>query len=205
MKLAEKSSLVLLTWKMSKLLAMTREEKKLSLDYAAKRLGITPDALLKIERCEVESLTSRFLSLMAWFYDIDPDALNIPARKKPEVKTGIETKAVESVEDDSDHFAEEWKPIPQWENLYEASNYGRVKKLAHIDPIGRYRSERIITASVQGNCVSVRLRDGDKIVSVPVARLVAQTFIPGYNGRGHIKRKDGNMKNVRLSNLDIAT
>lgn len=75
-----------------------------------------------------------------------------------------------------EEHAERWEPIPEWEGLYEASNFGRIRSLDHMDCAGRRRRGRILRQSVSGSYYMVTLyRNGVKS-SHTVHGLVLRTF-----------------------------
>ena len=74
---------------------------------------------------------------------------------------------------------EEWKPIKEYEGLYEVSNYGRIKSL--IGQYGKQR-EKILKNNKQKNgYIHITLYKNGKLKTYSIHRLVAETFIP--NGK----------------------
>ena len=74
-------------------------------------------------------------------------------------------------------MAEIWKPIKDYEGLYEISNIGRVKSLPRN---GTIKTEKILTPNMSGRYARIGLRDKIKI-KYSVHRLVAEAFIPNPN------------------------
>ena len=99
-----------------------------------------------------------------------------------------------------------WKDITGYKNLYQVSNYGRIKSLAHINNRGVYRPECIL-----GNRLSDRgyhtalLYNNGKPKSFRVHRLVALEFIPNPNNKPHINHIDGIKSNNCIDNLEWVT
>ena len=57
-------------------------------------------------------------------------------------------------------MAEIWKPIKDYEGLYEISNLGRVKSLPRN---GTIKTEKILTPNMSGRYARIGLRDKIKI------------------------------------------
>lgn len=93
---------------------------------------------------------------------------------------------------------EEWRDIKGYENLYQVSNYGRIKTLKYYDGIKKHQKTKILK-----QCLNL---NGYYIVNLSnknsrVHRIVAKTFLEnnGYNCVNHI---NGNKKNNRVDNLE---
>ena len=97
-----------------------------------------------------------------------------------------------------------WKDIDGYEGLYQVSNLGRIKVLAHT--FKRYSSERILDFSKYDHkYISVNLYDGNKCHIVSLHSLVAQAFIPNPDNLPMINHKDENPSNNRADNLEWCT
>lgn len=107
---------------------------------------------------------------------------------------------------------EEWRSIPGYEMLYEASNEGRIR--SHEGKITRSaRSERRVwkqrimkqktTANRFGrrDCRVTLWKDGEERTWL-VARLIALTFCQGYQEGMTVNHIDGNSMNNHASNLE---
>ena len=101
---------------------------------------------------------------------------------------------------------EEWKDIPEFEGIYQASNLGRVKSLERIDALGRRVKEKILKPLITRNGyyqVGLWKNSNEKWYSVH--RLVWIAFnepIPEGLQVNHINEiKSDN----RLSNLNLMT
>ena len=114
---------------------------------------------------------------------------------------------------DSEGFIqpEEWKPIPEYDGIYEVSSLGRVRSLPrriyHKAGGSHWLDGRIMRQfhSKQGYEYIV-LKKGDKPVRECVHRLVAKAFIPNnVKERNHIDHIDGNKSNNCISNLRWVT
>lgn len=91
-----------------------------------------------------------------------------------------------------------WKPIPGYEGLYEASNFGRIKSLKR-----RGARERILKPNTCGKdylCVLL-YKEGTRKVSY-VHRLVAQSFIPNLENKREVNHINGDKHDNRTKNLE---
>lgn len=106
-------------------------------------------------------------------------------------------------------MVEVWKPIKDWESMYEISNFGRVRSV-----------DRVVNRIVKGKCVPtvyhgkilrtslnrgyeyVRLTDSPFKVSKKVRRLVAEAFIPNPYNLPEINHKDEDKSNNSAWNLE---
>jgi DNA-directed RNA polymerase subunit RPC12/RpoP len=86
-----------------------------------------------------------------------------------------------------------WKPIKGYEDLYEVSNLGRVKRL-DSNIILKYNKDI-------KNKLKVCLCKQGKITYKVVSRIVVESFL-GLSYKHFIKFKDSNSSNVKLNNLD---
>jgi len=92
---------------------------------------------------------------------------------------------------------EQWLPIPNWEDFYEVSNYGRArnrktKKLKPHD-INNYGYCRV-------QCYNGKIRQ-----KFFVHKLVAQLFLDGFSEDLVVNHKDGDKTNNMYSNLEWVT
>jgi NUMOD4 motif/HNH endonuclease/AP2 domain len=104
-----------------------------------------------------------------------------------------------------------WKDIPNYEGLYQVSNFGRVKSLPKLKYLGKityYTKECIINGTLD--------KDGYRIVSIysnksykkiPIHKLVAITFLNYTKSSNYIviDHIDNCKDNNNLSNLQIIT
>lgn len=101
---------------------------------------------------------------------------------------------------------EKWKPIPDYENLYEVSSYGRVKSLEKY----RYNNggkqllkERILRPINNGNgYFMVRLYKNKTNKYYLIHRLVAEAFIPNPDNLPMINHRDEDKTNNVADNLE---
>jgi len=103
-----------------------------------------------------------------------------------------------------------WKPIPNFEGLYEVSNLGRVKALKRKKNCNRgwgWIKEHIMkqtTANSEYYRVPLTNKEHLKKYYL-VHRLVAQAFIPNPNNLPQVNHKDGNKSNNCVNNLEWIT
>lgn len=90
-----------------------------------------------------------------------------------------------------------WKMIPNYENLYEISNYGEIKSLI---------SNKILKASVDRfGYVRFSAIKNKKQKTLRVHRLVGELFIPNPKNLPQLNHKDGNKLNNQACNLEWIT
>lgn len=99
-----------------------------------------------------------------------------------------------------------WKDVQGYENLYQVSNYGRIKSLAHINNLGRLRPECIlgVRLSDRGYHTAVLYNNG-KPKSFRVHQIVAKAFIPNPENKPHVNHLDGVKSNNCVENLEWVT
>lgn len=104
---------------------------------------------------------------------------------------------------------ETWQPVKGYENLYEVSNYGKIKSLNRLVN-GRWGktniSEKILKeARDKNDYLIVTLCKNGRQKSAKIHRLVAQAFIPNPNNLPEINHKDENKQNNCVDNLEWCT
>lgn len=105
---------------------------------------------------------------------------------------------------------EEWRDIPDWEGLYQASTLGRIKSLPRRVRIGgghwRTTRERIMRPGIHRGYRKVTLhRPGGEDWTEFVHRLVCKTFHPHPGGDVIVAHNDGDPSNNAPSNLRWAS
>ena len=110
-----------------------------------------------------------------------------------------------------------WKDVPGYEGLYQASNFGRVKRLDTIlpDKNGKrvHKKGKILKPSTwhykktftkhPGLVVNLWKNGQRKLMTVH--RIIASTFILNPKNKPQVNHKDGNRENNRVDNLEWVT
>lgn len=106
-----------------------------------------------------------------------------------------------------DEFENEiWKDIPEYEGMYQVSNFGRIRSVDRIDNIGRKQKGQIIKSlSHDLGYQRVKLSKDGKLKNYLVHRLVAQAFLMLKGKAGEVNHKDGNKQNNHVDNLEWVT
>ena len=94
---------------------------------------------------------------------------------------------------------ETWKPIKNYEGLYEVSNKGQVRSLNYK----RTGEIKILKLRVDKyGYLQVHLSKNGKHYAKSIHRLVAQTFIPNPNNYSQVNHKDEKRDNNNVENLE---
>ena len=107
---------------------------------------------------------------------------------------------------------EEWRDIPNYEGLYQASNLGRIKSLERIAK-KEYNNDRIVKERImngtknQDGYLKVHFKNKERNIDkgLFIHRLVASAFIPNPNNLPQIIHIDGNKLNNNVDNLEWCT
>lgn len=97
---------------------------------------------------------------------------------------------------------EEWRPIKDYEGLYEVSNFGRVKSLC----AGRWKSTMLRKPRPTRNgYMAVMLKKSGKVRLITIHRLVAIAFLDNPDGLQEVNHKDEDKTNNHVDNLEWCT
>ena len=96
---------------------------------------------------------------------------------------------------------EVWKPVKDWENLYEVSNFGNVRSLHYKNP---YKMKPVLDNKGYLR-VSFVKRNSKKYKRFGVHRLVAEAFILNPDNLPQVNHKDENKQNNCVDNLEWCT
>jgi hypothetical protein len=96
-----------------------------------------------------------------------------------------------------------WKPLKDYEGLYEISNMGRVRSL--IKKGNTKQQIRKTGLDVATGYINIMLRKNNKPLTKRVHRLVAEAFVPNLDNKPVVNHKDGNKKNCKADNLEWMT
>ena len=97
---------------------------------------------------------------------------------------------------------EEWRSIPEWEELYEVSNQGRIRRLHKTTP------PRIVKASLNRFGyyeIGLKRHTQRRQTWIFVHRLVARPFIGPLPNGHQVNHKDGIKTNNSPDNLEYVT
>lgn len=107
---------------------------------------------------------------------------------------------------------EQWRDIPGYENLYQASDQGRIRTCANkITKNARYEKrmwkQRILKQKIYQNKkgrtdARVDLWKDGAHKSYLVSRLIAMTWVPGYSPELTVNHRDGFTLNNKADNLE---
>ena len=102
-----------------------------------------------------------------------------------------------------------WKPVKGYEEYYEISSYGRLKRLARtwvsgIHGNAKNRRKETITQGNKNNYgyMSFDLCKDGKSKKTKIHRLVAQHHLPNPNNHKVVNHIDGDKSNNHVSNLE---
>ena len=98
---------------------------------------------------------------------------------------------------------EQWKPVPGYEDYYEISNLGRVRR---VSPERGTWFGRIITPNPGSDgypCIRFAVNGVKKTYSLH--RIVALTWVPGYEHGLQVNHKDCDKTNNAADNLEWVT
>jgi|SRR5215469_3662062 len=102
-------------------------------------------------------------------------------------------------------FAERWLPVVGYEGSYEVSDFGRVRSLARIDPIGR-RAGVILRSHLNLNgYLQVCTYKAGRRHSCLVHHLVARSFLGQCPAGKQLDHLDGDKLNNKASNLEYVS
>lgn len=102
----------------------------------------------------------------------------------------------------------EWKDIPDYEGIYQASTDGQIRsaegKITYTERHGkRVWKSRILKQKISNDdTCRVNLWKDGKVKTLLVHRLVALTFIPEIEGKDYINHIDGSRLNNHVTNLE---
>lgn len=106
--------------------------------------------------------------------------------------------------------AEEWRPIPGYEDFYEVSNLGNVRSIDRVVLQMRINRATPISMRLKGRVLVTQLRRGrrhvslsvdDKVKRRTVYSLVANAFLGGAKEGMVVCHNNGNPSDDRLENL----
>lgn len=104
----------------------------------------------------------------------------------------------------------EWFPLKNYENLYEITKTGCIRRIAYENKKehNTYYNKLPIIIKQQPDkdgYMRITLRKNGKINIIPVHRLVAKTFIPNPEDKEQVNHKNGIKNDNRVENLEWVT
>jgi transposase len=96
-----------------------------------------------------------------------------------------------------------WKPVLNYEDIYEISENGDVKRIAQTN--NQYGFGHILKHNIINGYAHVQLHKQGKVKCMRVHRLVAMSFLINDENKPHVNHIDGNKLNNHVSNLEWCT
>lgn len=106
------------------------------------------------------------------------------------------------------NLQEIWVPIPNYEGLYEVSNFGTVRSLTRTVKIGpnfRTIESQVLKPMFNRGYYQIIVCKNSKHKTLKPHRLVAQLFIPNPQNKPEVNHRDANKLNNRVDNLEWNT
>lgn len=126
-------------------------------------------------------------------------------------QTKLQLPKIEMSIEQTTKYNECWKPVINYENFYEVSNYGNVRSCDRVvTRKGRtgnlFKKGQILRQFVTSKgYLRLSLSKNSISKNYMVHRLVAETFLPNTANKTEVNHKDGNKINNRLDNLEWCT
>ncbi len=95
-----------------------------------------------------------------------------------------------------------WRSILNFENLYEISNFGRIRR---IQPSRRLKAKRILKPIIQNGYAHITLCKDNKKIRKQIHRLVLEAFVSLCPKNMECNHKNGIKDDNRLDNLEWCT
>ncbi len=106
-----------------------------------------------------------------------------------------------------DLMKEIWKAVSGFEGFYEVSNKGNVRSLDRTvtrkdGVVVSFKGKRLLPRLNQDGYLQIQISKGDKIKTIRVHRLVADTFLPNPSSMPEVNHKDEDKTNNAVTNLE---
>lgn len=99
-----------------------------------------------------------------------------------------------------------WKPINNFEDYYEISNFGNIRKIGGKNQFGKFKIFKNIKPYMnEKGYLKVGLSKNNRRKIYKLHRLVAEHFLPNPNNYPEINHIDFNKQNNRVDNLEWCT
>ena len=107
-------------------------------------------------------------------------------------------------------MTEIWLPIEGYENLYEVSNLGRVRRLESFvtntnGVTQKFPGKILKPAANKTGYLTVNLSKNGIVRTCSIHRLVSQAFLPNPNNLPQVNHRDENKQNNSVENLEWCT
>lgn len=101
---------------------------------------------------------------------------------------------------------EEWRDVPEYEGIYQVSNYGRLKSLCRTDAAGKTRKEKYLKPheTVDGYYSTTLIKNGKRKV-IGIHRVVYLAFKGDIPEGMEINHINENKKDNTPGNLEVLT
>ena len=100
---------------------------------------------------------------------------------------------------------EEWRDVKGYEGFYQVSNSGRVKSLLYHTRHGIFSRDKVLSPTNRDGYRLVGFQVKNSRRTLSVHRLVAEAFLPNFEGKKEVNHKDFNRSNNRVDNLEWCT
>ena len=102
-----------------------------------------------------------------------------------------------------------WKTIPNFEGIYEVSNFGNVRSLKRkvqgLNDINQMFKGKVLKPGINRGYKRVTLSKANKLKKFSIHRLVASVFLDNKFNKPCVNHIDGNKSNNNLLNLEWCT
>ena len=99
-----------------------------------------------------------------------------------------------------------WKPIKNYEGIYEVSSHGRIRRLARFTDNGRYLEARMMKLNTDPNgYLRITLKGGGRQLTSAIHAIALQAFDRDRRSGEIARHLDGNKLNNHISNLKWGT
>lgn len=101
-----------------------------------------------------------------------------------------------------------WKPVLDFEGIYEVSNYGKIRRISYENPMYKHKVDLpyyIKSSKDKDGYIRYSLSKDGKMKQIFAHREVAKAFIPNPNNYPVINHIDCNIENNYFENLEWCT
>lgn len=102
-------------------------------------------------------------------------------------------------------MSEIWKDVPNYQGLYQVSNYGNVRSLDHYSNNHFYKGRVLKPSADRDGYLHVRLCKNGHVKVFRVHRIVANVFLPNHDKKLQVNHLNENKKDDEVTNLEWCT